>query len=132
MPLLGWFFEVYSNMTEKQRLKPKNSSSLQLFASFDTLLDPRGAKVVEIRITSKTAVFKMILRANTPVCSAVTKHLPQIQCQTFNSKSEFFLLIVRIRPICFVMKLRCLINEPELMNIILCRIFQGKRLNEED
>ena len=31
MPLLGRFFEVYSIMTEKQRLKPKNSSSL----SFD-------------------------------------------------------------------------------------------------
>ena len=67
MPLLGCFFEVYSIMTEKQRLKPKNASSLQFFASFDTLLDPRGTKVVEIKITSKTALFEMILRANTPV-----------------------------------------------------------------
>ena len=33
-------------MTEKQRLKPKNSSSLYFFATFDTLLDHRGAKVV--------------------------------------------------------------------------------------
>ena len=68
MPLLGRFFEVYSIMTEKQRLKPKNSSSLKYFASFDTLLDPRGGKVVEIRITSKIVLFEMILRANTLVC----------------------------------------------------------------
>ena len=54
-------------MTEKQRLKPKNSSSLKFYASFDTLLDPRCAKVVEIEITSKIALFEMILRANTPV-----------------------------------------------------------------
>ena len=40
----------------------------QFFASFDTLLDPRVTKVVEIRITSKSALFEMILRANTPVC----------------------------------------------------------------
>ena len=58
---------VYSIMTEKQWLKTKNSSSLYFFASFDNLLDPRGAKVVEIRITSKTALFEMILMANTPV-----------------------------------------------------------------
>ena len=65
------YFEVYSIITEKQLLKPKNSSSLKFFSSFDTLLDPRGAKVVEITITSKTALFEMILRANTPVCIAV-------------------------------------------------------------
>ena len=58
MPLLGRLFEVYSNMTEKQ---------LKFFASFDTLLDPRGTKVVEIEITSKIALFERILRANTPV-----------------------------------------------------------------
>ena len=41
------FFEVCSILAEKQRPKPKNSSSLKFFASFDTLLVPRGAKVVE-------------------------------------------------------------------------------------
>ena len=35
-------------MAEKQRPKPKNSSSLKVSASFDTQLDPRGAKLVEI------------------------------------------------------------------------------------
>ena len=44
----GRFFEVYSILAEKQRPKPKNSSSLKVSASFDTLLVPRGAKVVEI------------------------------------------------------------------------------------
>ena len=73
MPLLGRFFEVYSIMTEKQRLKPKNSSSLKFFASFDTLLDPRSAKVVEIEITSKIALFAMILRSNIPVCPVESK-----------------------------------------------------------
>ena len=47
MPLLGRFFEVF-NLTEKTWLKPTNSNSMKVFASFDTLLDPRGAKVVEI------------------------------------------------------------------------------------
>ena len=46
-PVFGRFFEVCSILAEKQRPKPKNSSSLKVFASFDTLLDPRGAKVVE-------------------------------------------------------------------------------------
>jgi hypothetical protein len=32
-----------------------------VFFSADTLLDPRDSKVVEIRITSKTASFEMIL-----------------------------------------------------------------------
>ena len=67
MPLLGRYFKVFSIMTEKERLKPKNSSSLKFYASFDTLLDPRCAKVVEIEISSKIALFEMILRANTPV-----------------------------------------------------------------
>ena len=39
-----------------------------VFASFDTLLDPMGAKVIEIEIMSKIALFEMILKANTPVC----------------------------------------------------------------
>ncbi len=43
----GQFFEVCSILAEKQRPKPKNSISLKFFASFDTLLDPRGTKVVE-------------------------------------------------------------------------------------
>ena len=51
-------FEDSSILTEKQRLKPKDSSSLKFFASFDTLLDPRDAKVRN----------EMIRVANTPVC----------------------------------------------------------------
>ena len=39
------FFEVCSILAEKQRPKPKNSGSLKIYASFDTLLDPRGAIV---------------------------------------------------------------------------------------
>ena len=54
-------FENYSILAEKQWLKPKNSNSLKFFASFDTLLEPRGATLVEIRITSKIALFEMIL-----------------------------------------------------------------------
>ena len=46
--ILGRFFEVCSSLAEKQRPKPKNSSSLKISASFDTLLDPRGAKVKQI------------------------------------------------------------------------------------
>ena len=68
MPLLGWFFEVYSIMTEKQRLKPKNSSSLKFFPSFDILLDSRGAKVVETTFTSKIALFEMIWESFNTVC----------------------------------------------------------------
>ena len=59
-------------MTEKQWLKPNNLRSLKFFASFDTLHDPRGGKVVEVRITSKTALFEMILRANTLVYNVYT------------------------------------------------------------
>ena len=44
----GRFFEVYSILAEKQRLKPKNSNSLKFSASFDTHLDPSGAILVEI------------------------------------------------------------------------------------
>ena len=39
-------------------VKRKNSSSLKFLASFDTPLDPRGAKVRN----------EMIREANTPVC----------------------------------------------------------------
>ena len=46
--ILGWFFEVYSILTEKQRLKPRKSNSLMNFASLDTQLDPRVARLVEI------------------------------------------------------------------------------------
>ena len=46
--ITGRFFEVYSILAEKQRLKPKNSNSLKFSASFDTHLDPRGAVLVEI------------------------------------------------------------------------------------
>ena len=40
-------FEDISFLTEKQQMKPKNSSSLKFLASFDTQLDTRGAKLVE-------------------------------------------------------------------------------------
>ena len=46
--IFRWFFEVCSILAEKQRPKPKNLSSLKNFASFDTLLDSRGAKVKQI------------------------------------------------------------------------------------
>ena len=45
--IFGRVFEVCSILAEKQRPKPKNSSFLKFFASFDTLFDPRGTKVVE-------------------------------------------------------------------------------------
>ena len=38
--ILGWFFEVCSMLSEKQRLKPRKSKSLINFASLDTQLDP--------------------------------------------------------------------------------------------
>ena len=40
-------------------------------ASFDTLVDPEAAKVVEIKIISKFVSFAMILRSNTPMCLEV-------------------------------------------------------------
>ena len=40
-------FADFSILTEKQRLKPRNSSFLKISASFDTHLDPRGAILVE-------------------------------------------------------------------------------------
>ena len=46
--ILGWFFEVYSILTEKQRLKPRKSNFLMNFASLDTQLDPQLARLVEI------------------------------------------------------------------------------------
>ena len=66
MAVFGWILDVFEDssiLTEKQRLKPKNSNSLKFFASFDTLLDPRGAKVRN----------EMIREANTPVCKANTR-----------------------------------------------------------
>ena len=71
MAQFGWIldvFEDYSILAEKQRLKPKNSNSLKFFASFDTLLDPRGAKVVETNFTSKIALFEMIWESFNTVC----------------------------------------------------------------
>merc|ERR1712004_444151 len=38
--ILGWFFEVDSILTEKQRLKPEKSNSMMNFASLDTQHDP--------------------------------------------------------------------------------------------
>ena len=46
--ILERFFKVCSSLAEKQRLRPKNLSSLKISTSFDTLLDPRGAKVKQI------------------------------------------------------------------------------------
>ena len=72
-------FEDYLFLAEKQRLTPKNLNFLKFFASFDTLLDPRCAKVVEINFSSKIALFEMILRANTPVLCGVA------HCKCFNT-----------------------------------------------
>ena len=118
-------FEDYSILAEKQRLKPKNSNSLKFFASFDTLLDPRCAKVVEINFTSKIASVEMILRANTPVWIidlAITLctielgnpnleryvricHLCQLRYNSWLSEKTFGFLIafVTVFPICFYM-----------------------------
>ena len=55
-----WILDVFEDsaiQTKKQRPKTKNSSSLKFFASFDNLLDPRGAKVKN----------EMIREANSPV-----------------------------------------------------------------
>ena len=59
--VFSWILDVFKDssiLTEKQRLKPKNLSSLKFFASFDMPLDPKGAKVKD----------EMILEANSPVC----------------------------------------------------------------
>ena len=60
MVVFGWILDVFEDsaiLTEKQRPKLKKLSSLKFFASFDTLLNPRGTKV-------KT---EMIQEANSPV-----------------------------------------------------------------
>ena len=60
MAVFGWILDVFEDssiITEKQRLKPKKFNSLNFLASFDTCLDPRGAKVRN----------EMIREANTPV-----------------------------------------------------------------
>ena len=41
-------FEDFSILAEKQRLKPRKSNSLMDFASLDTQLDPKVARLVEI------------------------------------------------------------------------------------
>ena len=41
-------FRICAILTEKQRTKPKNLSSLKFSASFDTQLAPSGARLVEI------------------------------------------------------------------------------------
>ena len=45
--ILGWFFEVYSILTEKQQLKPRKSNPLMNFASLDALLDPQVARLMD-------------------------------------------------------------------------------------
>ena len=47
MLIFGQFFKVSSILGEKQRTKPKNSTLLKFFASFDTHHTPRSAKIVE-------------------------------------------------------------------------------------
>ena len=61
----GQFFKVCSILAEKQQPKPKNISSLKLFPSFDTLLDPWGAKVKD----------EMILEANSPVWATEVQNI---------------------------------------------------------
>ena len=61
MAVLGWILDVFEDssiLSEKQQPKLKNSNSLKFFVSFDTLLDPWGAKVRN----------EMIREANDPVC----------------------------------------------------------------
>ena len=65
MVVFGWILDVFEDssiLTEKQQPKHKNSNSLKFSASFDTLLDPRGAKASD----------EMIREANTPVCLGFT------------------------------------------------------------
>ena len=72
MVVFGWILDVFEDsaiLTEKQRPKPKNLSSLKFFASFDTPLDPKGAKVKD----------EMILEANSPVCSMPIEILKKLQ-----------------------------------------------------
>ena len=57
--ILGWFYEIYSILTEKQQLKPKKSNSLINFASVDTQLDPQVARLVEIYV-----VLHFVLKFN--------------------------------------------------------------------
>ena len=57
--ILGWFFEVCSILSEKQRLKPRKSKSLMNFASLDTQLDPQVARLVEIYL-----VLHFVLKIN--------------------------------------------------------------------
>ena len=56
-------FEDSSILTEKQQAKIKNSNSLKFFASFDNLLDHRGAEVRD----------EMILEAYIPVWKVCAK-----------------------------------------------------------
>ena len=46
--IFGWFFEVCSMLSEKQRLKPRKLNSLMNFASLDTQFDPQVARLVVI------------------------------------------------------------------------------------
>ena len=40
-----WFFDVFSNLAEKQRTKPIDLSFMKFFASFDTYDNPGSAKI---------------------------------------------------------------------------------------
>ena len=54
-------FEDFLIMTEKQRMKPQNLTSHKNLASFDTLVDPKAAKVRN----------KMLWRSFKPVCIGI-------------------------------------------------------------
>ena len=43
-----WFFDVFSILAEKQRIKPMDSGFLKFFACFDAYGTPRGAKIKEM------------------------------------------------------------------------------------
>ena len=71
-------FEDFSILTEKQRLKPKNSSSLKFSASFDTHLDPRGAILVE----------RNDLRGKYPcVCCVINEFNPTFETQNMGNEA---------------------------------------------
>ena len=62
MTQFGWIlnvFEDYSILAEKQQLKPRKSNSLINFASLDTQLDPKLARLVEIY-----SVLHFVLKSN--------------------------------------------------------------------
>ena len=70
--IFGWFFEVYSFLTKKQRLKPRKSNFLMNFASLDTQLNPQVARLLEIY-----PVLHFVLKSNSS--SAPNNFLQDLQ-----------------------------------------------------